>query len=260
MSMKAVPTIALDTTAGSPIVSPAPQALSDLPTLDQVLELIAQNERAVVRGVDWDYYSRLLEAVGEKRGIRLAYDGKDLEIMSPGPFHDDVKGLAGKFVEVIAEEFDLAWRNLGSTTWKRPALKRGIEADQCYYFQSDKLAQARLALKRKSNDVADYPNPDLAIEVDISPSEVDRAGIYAALRVMEVWRIDAIGVTIERLNDDGTFGTVDTSGFLPVRANDVARWVLEEDTGDVRDWMRRVRTWAGAELRGRSDSSPPSSA
>ncbi len=29
----------------------------------------------------------------------------------------------------------------------------------------------------------DFPNPDLAIEVDISRPEIDRAGIYAALRV-----------------------------------------------------------------------------
>jgi Uma2 family endonuclease len=116
---------------------------------------------------------------------------------------------------------------------------------------SDKLAQAALAVKRKSNDVTDYPNPDLAIEVDISPYEVDRPGIYAALSVTEVWRFDAHGLTVERLNDDGMFGAVEMSGFLPVRTDEVARWVLEEDTSDIRNWMRLLRAWVRSDVVGR---------
>ena len=42
------------------------------------------------------------------------------------------------------------------------------------------------------------PNPDLAIEVDISPPKVDRPGIYAALKVMEVWRFTDSSVTSRR--------------------------------------------------------------
>ena len=40
-----------------------------------------------------------------------------------------------------------------------------------------------------SNDVADYPNPDLMSEVDLSPSKIDRPGIYRALEVAEFWRL-----------------------------------------------------------------------
>ena len=49
---------------------------------------------------------------------------------------------------------------------------------ECYYFLPEKLAADALALAQGSDDVADYPNPDLAIEVDISPPQIDRAGIY----------------------------------------------------------------------------------
>ena len=72
-----------------------------------------------------------------------------------------------------------------------------------------------------SNDVADYPNPDLAIEVDISPPEIDRAGIYAALMVSEVWRFDGQQVHIDRLNAEGKYEAVEASGFLPVTAEDI---------------------------------------
>ena len=63
---------------------------------------------------------------------------------------------------------------------------RGLAVDQCYYFEAGKPAAVAAARARKSNDVADYPNPDLAIEVDLSPPEIDRAGIYAALKVVFV--------------------------------------------------------------------------
>jgi Uma2 family endonuclease len=76
-----------------------------------------------------------------------------------------------------------------------------------------------------SPDVADYPNPDLAIEVDVSPSKIDRPGIYAALRVAEVWRFDGKRreLVIERLTAGESYEPADGSEFLPARAEDVGR-------------------------------------
>ena len=101
-----------------------------------------------------------------------------------------------------------------------------------------------------SMDGADYPNPDLGIEVDISPSKIDRPGIYAALRVAEVWRFDGERrqIIIERLGDDGAYHPVESSVFLPVSAEEVERWVLTEDYRDGSAWARRLRAWARAEL------------
>jgi hypothetical protein len=62
--------------------------------------------------------------------------------------------------------------------------------------------------------IADYPNPDLAVEVDISPPEIDRSGIDAALNVPEVWHLGADGaISIERLGDDGHYTAAQSSGF-----------------------------------------------
>jgi Uma2 family endonuclease len=214
--------------------------------------MLAPDVRKVFHGVDWSFYQRLSEVVGEQRpGFRLAYDGRDLEIMVVGPLHEDIAEFAGEFVKVVAEELEIALRAMRITTWKRPEVARGIESDQCYYFLPEKLAAAAAARKRKSDDVADYPNPDLAIEVDISRPKVDRPDIYAALQVTEVWRFTDTSLTIEQLTDQGTFAPREVSGFLPVRAEEVARWVLEEDTSDVADWKRRLRAWIRAELAGR---------
>ena len=118
------------------------------------------------------------------------------------------------------------------------------------FFESDKLTAVAKAKARKSMNIADYPNPDLCIEVDITPPRIDRAGIYAALRVPEVWRFDGETeqVIIERLADDGTYPAVDESGFLPIRADEVRRWVVDEDSDDEAAWAERLRAWVAAEL------------
>ena len=113
-----------------------------------------------------------------------------------------------------------------------------------------KTLNLEVLILRWSKDVAEYPNPDLAIEVDVSPSKIDRPAIYAALRIAEVWRFDGERkwIVIERVSEDGTYQTVDMSEFLPVRSEEVARWVLEEDRRAGSAWGHRLRAWARAEL------------
>jgi len=103
-------------------------------------------------------------------------------------------------------------------------------------------------MARGSNDVADYPNPDLAIEVDISPSQVDRPEIYAKLQVAELWRFDGQTLTIERLGDHGRYLPIEASEFLKIRADQVTPWLIEEDSSDETAWARRLRAWVRAEL------------
>jgi Uma2 family endonuclease len=231
--------------------APLSESPRSVPTLDQLHQMTSvPDQRVVIQGVDWGFYEQLADVIPEGVNIHVDYDGKDLEIISLSPFHDGIKKRLGRFVELASEELEVPCTGLGSTTWKRPEIARGIEADECYYFASEKLAAAAEAMTRMSNDVAGYPNPDLALEVDLSPSKIDRPGIYAALRVAEVWRFDGERrqIIIERLADDGAYHPVEATAFLPVTAEEVGRWVLDEDFRDGSAWARRLRTWARAEL------------
>lgn len=221
-----------------------------VPTLEEIGRL-KPGERRVFRGVDWGYYLRLHEVVGERRWLRIAFDGRDLEIMPIGGFHDFVRDFSFRFIELVTEELEISSTSLGSTTWMRPEIQRGIEADECYFFAQEKLTMIAEAIARAAKDIAAYPNPDLAIEVDISEPQVDRPGIYAALRVPEIWRFRESEVIIERLTDEGTYTDAGRSAFLPIRADEVARWVLREDRSNMLDWKRRLRAWVGAELMNR---------
>jgi Uma2 family endonuclease len=207
-------------------------------------------ERVVFRGVDWDYYEQLVDSIPPGANLHADYDGKDVELMALSAFHDCIKKDLGRFVELVAEELDIPCRGLGQTTWKRPDIARGLEADECYCFAMEKLTTIAEAMARWSQDVADYPNPDLAIEVDVSPSRIDRPGIYAALKVAEVWRYDgeSRAIVIERLAADGTYRRVDESVLLPVRPEEAGRWVLQEDARDGSQWARRLRAWVRLEL------------
>lgn len=231
--------------------TPAAPAGPALPTLEEI-ERLRPGERRVFRGVDWGFYVRLHELIGERPGLRIAFDGRDLEIMPSSGFHEDIGQFAWRLVEVTCEELEIESRSLGKTTWMRAEIQRGIEADVCFFFTPDKIAMIATAIARAAKEIAAYPNPDLAIEVDISGPRVDRPGIYAALRVPEIWRFRESGVTIERLTEQGTYADAGQSGLLPIRADEVARWVLHEDRSNLLDWKRRLRAWVRAELAGRA--------
>jgi hypothetical protein len=72
--------------------------------------------------------------------------------------------------------------------------------------------------------------------------------IYAALGSAEVWRFDGEQFVIDRLGVDGRYQATTQSRFLPLMADEILRWVVEEDTGDESTWRLRIRAWARAEL------------
>lgn len=205
--------------------------------------------RILIPGASWKLYDAFTGMLPETTAVRAAFDGRNLEIMVKGPVHDHFSQLLDMFVMVVAGELGIRVKPMGETTWKRPEIERGIEADNCYYLDPAKIAAALAELKRMSNDVAGYPNPDLAVEVDISPPEADRMSIYAAMGVQEVWRFDGSTVAIERLAENGRYQPAESSGFLPIRADQVPRWLLDEDLSDYEAWTRRLRAWVKNELK-----------
>ncbi len=212
-------------------------------------------QRIAMRGVKWELYDSLSDAVGKKQHVYLAYDGQDLEIMTKGRDHEVLKEILGRFVSAVTFELKIGSRGTRETTWKRPEIKRGLEADLCYYFDAGKLAADAQSRARKSRKVADYPNPDMAIEINLSQSQIDRPSIYAALYVREIWCFDGASLRINHLQEDGTYAPAASSRYLPVRAEEVVRWVAQEDTNDESAWEHRLREWIRTELASRTRES-----
>lgn len=208
-------------------------------------ETFPGDQRIVIRGVDADLYNRLDAAMGEGQHVRLAYDGKDLELMTTGHKHERLKDRFGSSIKAVILALAIPCMSCGRKTWKTEAADRGLEADLSYYFDPEKIRIARQAEDRGSTDPADYPTgADMAVEIDISSPQVDRPTIYRALGTVEVWRFDGHALLIEQLQPDGTYALSEESRFLRIRPAEVMAWLTAEDVGDEEAWTFRLFQWA----------------
>src|SRR5262249_18549134 len=211
-----------------------------------------QARPAVLYGIDWRTYMRLLRAFAGHRRFRLTYDRGTLEIMSPLLEHDGAADLLGQFVVVLAEELNVPYRAAGSTTLRRRRRRRGLEPDRSWWFASAArmLGKARLDLRTD-------PPPDLAIEVDVTHSSLDRMSIYADLGVPEVWRLTSQGLTFNIL-ERGKYQIRPTSLAFP-RLSPADLTVFLSRLGQDYDLtiLRQFRAWVRQHLLGGAPAQPP---
>jgi Uma2 family endonuclease len=209
----------------------------------------SRRQRLNLDNVDWRTYSRLLRVFAERPGYRLTYDRGRLEIMSPLPEHELAGSLLARFVDVLVEEMNLPAQCGGSTTLRRRSLRRGLEPDRCYWIASANLVRGKMRL-----DFAVDPPPDLAIEVDVISSSLDRMSIYASLGVPEVWRLEQGALSFHALGAGRRYAPVSNSlSFPSVTPADLSRFLALLATelhttivGQFRAWMRQQLAGGGA--------------
>jgi Uma2 family endonuclease len=205
------------------VVNPQPPALPDI----------------LLRGISWETYQALVKDLETQPGKRMTYDNGLLEIFMPLPPHEKHKKYLARFVELVTEALEIEICSLGSSTWSREDLAKGVEADECYYIQNEAAVRGKMTI-----DLTVDPPPDLAIEIDITSLSLPRLPIYRALRVPEVWKFDGATVVILVLAEGG-YHEAQTSATLPL----VTRAVLQEwltktaDMGET-SWAKAVRQWA----------------
>jgi Uma2 family endonuclease len=202
------------------------------------LKRAGTDDHRIFFNASWDEYLSIARAIGDQH-VRLAYDGERVELMSPGAEHEDLAGMAEAMVRVFGSVLGIPLKSVRTTRWERPDVSRALEADATFFFNAEKIAVA----VRRPRKTSDWPIPDLAIEIDTSPSQIDRPGIYAALRVTEIWRFDGETLRIDRLNPDGTYSEVTESGWLGVRPEEIAH-LLSLPHKDDNDFLDQVREWA----------------
>jgi Uma2 family endonuclease len=201
----------------------------------------APEQRVVMTGVSWATYERLLADLKDSSSPRVTFDRGVMEVMSPSAEHEESNRTIALLVEVLAEEFGLDVRDLGSTTFKREDLGRGFEPDSCFYIRNE----ARMRGKKEVDLTVDPP-PDLVVEVDITSPSLGKLPIYAAIGVPEIWRYDGQAVTILRL-EGGGYAEADESVALPrVIGGELLRFIRESESKGRREWLSGVRAWARA--------------
>ena len=190
-----------------------------------------------LRQATWDEYVKLRDD-DEYRNIRMTFDRGSLELMSPTSFHERPKVFLTLCISAWAAESQLKILCWGSTTFRREDLERGLEPDNCYYTQN-----YATILNHEEIDLLVDPPPDLALEVDITSSSIDRMDIYAAMGVPEIWRWHDDTLQIYRLDSTGVYSPVETSGALPGFPVELAvQFVLRRPVVDEVTFINEFRT------------------
>ena len=120
----------------------------------------------------WSDYVRLLRMRGERSRPRISYLDGVIEIMSPSIYHEGIKVLVARLIEVWCLERDVEFSGYGSWTIKKEEEEAGAEPDECYVI---------------GDYVKSPKRPDLAIEVVWTGGGIGKLEIYRRLRVREVW-------------------------------------------------------------------------
>lgn len=182
------------------MVIAAPEPKSDLrPTGEQ---------RVVLRGLSWDGYLQILEALPESRGSRLTYDDGVLEITVPLEDHEFSGRLIERFILTLVELMGLRIKTMGSTTMTYPHLRKGAEPDNAYYIQNQPLVKGRNVV------FGEDPPPDLVVEVDITHTDIAKNQFYASLKVPEFWRFNGKIWRVYVLRE-GVYTEVEVSPTFP---------------------------------------------
>lgn len=208
---------------------------------------VQTDERFVLHNIDWKTYTTIQKALGD-RPVRLTYDGRDLELMSPSPIHEGHKHLFGRLLDALTLELNIPVRGGGSTTFRRKRVRRGLEPDACYWIQNEPAVRGK-----KTIDLKTDPPPDLFIEIDITSSSLDRLAICAKLRIPEVWRFDGQALQIQILQPpDIRYALSERSLCLPfLNVPELLPFLSLDDPTDETTRIRRFVEWVRREYGNR---------
>ena len=204
---------------------------------------VPAEQRFRLSGIDWPSYVAFGDLL-DGRHIRLTYDRGELEFMTLSHQHEWSKKLLGRLVEALTEEMDIDIASGGSMTCRREDLERGLEPDECYWIANEPLIRGRDEI-----DLEEDPPPDLAMEVEVSRSTLDRMGLYARLRVPEVWCWDGQHLRVYLLDADGNYVESNRSlafPFLPVA--ELERFLAQATTISETKLLRSFRAWVREQM------------
>jgi Uma2 family endonuclease len=195
-------------------------------------------QHMVLHHVSWGTFEKLLDEIGETH-LRATYINGDLEFMSISFEHDNYGRWIGRLIFFVALEMNVPIRSGGSTTLKESLREVALEPDECFWTKHEKSMRNKKRWRSHTD-----PPPDLAVEVDISTSWLDRLAIYAALKVPEVWRYDGEKLRVLILGADGTYRERSKSlSFPALPLDELARFIAKVDGAEETALIQEFTAW-----------------
>lgn len=182
-------------------------------------------QRVVLRGLSWEAYLQILDALPQSRGSRLTYDDGVSEITVLLQVHEFSGRLIERLILTLVELMGLRIKTMGSTTMNYPHLKKGAEPDNAYYIQYQPLVKGREV------DFKQDPPPDLVVEVDITYTDIAKNQFYSLIGVPEFWQFNGKVWCIYQLRE-GVYVEVEVSPTFPLVPKEQLYAFLEEAKED----------------------------
>lgn len=194
----------------------------------------------ILHDISWETYEQLLEIFAERSTPRMTYYQGTLELMVFLPEHERYSWTLGRLIVALSEEIGIEIIGLKSSTWRSEPKKAGNEADECFYIQNEALMRGKLTIDLKND-----PPPDLAVEMDLTSSSINKMAVYAELKVPEVWIWKKGKLIINILNDTGYVESETSLAFGSFPVKELAQFMhLDSDKGEnarireFREWVR----------------------
>ena len=204
---------------------------------------ISSEQCLALGAIEWEDYQAISKAlIG--RHVRLTYDRGRLEFMTISAKHGMLSRLLGNLVSILTQEFGIPILSCGDMTCDNESVLRGLEPDECFYLDSEPLVRGKDDI-----DLSVDPPPDLAIEIELSKARRDRMGIYAALRIPEVWRYNGLQLTVNQLGSDGNYSATEGSRFFPtIPADELVRFIEMRTDVDENSLLQSFREWVRSQI------------
>lgn len=185
-----------------------------------------------------DYNAALAERERIGGRYRITYDRGLMEIvLTAGLLHERRKKRLATLVEAFMVERGIPFDAVGGPTCRREDIERGLEPDSSYYIQHETIMRDKSHL-----DLDTDPPPDLAIEIEVSRSAMNRVSIYEELGVPEIWRCSKTAFIILVRDENGNYVEATASHALPLLPFAEVRQRLERlerrDATDQGTWLR----------------------
>jgi Uma2 family endonuclease len=212
---------------------------------------LPSEQRFLLHGVPWRTYQRVLRAFADRPGVRLTYDRGILELMTLSHEHESYSYLLSRFVDVLTEELGLAVKGGRSTTFRRRKRRRGLEPDSCWWIANEPAVRGKTEI-----DLRHDPPPDLALEIDVTHSSLDRLAIYAELGVPEVWRLDNRNLLCHLLTGGQYAVSAASRSFPGLNVADLAPFLQLSGQMDDNAIVRQFRAWVRQRFAGSGSITP----
>ncbi|MGH8003043.1 MAG: Uma2 family endonuclease [Brasilonema sp.] len=202
-----------------------------------------EGSHLVLYNVSWEMYEQLLEIFAQRPTPRMTYYKETLELMTPLAEHERYGWIFGRLITILCEELGLEILGLKSTTWRSKPKAVGKEADECFYIQNEAAVRGKLKIDLKVD-----PPPDLALEIDVTHSSIDKMTVYAELKVPEVWRFANSQLTIHILTEVGYIEAETSLAFGSFPVKELTQFIQLDSQKGENARMKEFRIWVRSRI------------